>query len=97
MVKGPLIHICNLFHSVLFIYMILCVFISRALQGGLNSAGDMNQGVTHQINGTLNHSAMTTCLADILERKLTKDSHGHSRQKISETNKGGSLFDHYLA
>lgn len=45
---------------------------ARALQGGLNRAGDMNQGVTHQINGTLNHSAMTTCLADIFERLRTK-------------------------
>ena len=55
--------------------MIFCVFIFRAPQRGVRTAGGMSQGVPKQINGTSNHSAMTTCLADILERKLIKDSH----------------------
>ena len=55
--------------------IIFCVFIFRALQIGLRTAGGMSQGVPQQINGTSNHSAMTTCLVDILEGKLIKDSH----------------------
>ena len=71
--------------------MIFCVFIFRAPQRGVRTAGGMSQGVPKQINGTSNHSAMTTCLADILERKLIKDSHSCLRlNKSPAANRDGS-------
>ena len=70
--------------------MIFCVFIFRALQIGLRTAGGMSQDVPQQINGTSNHGVMTTCLADILERKLIKDSHRCIRLNTLAANRDGS-------
>ena len=70
--------------------MIFCVFIFRALQIGLRTAGGMSQDVPQQINGTSNHGVMTTCLADILERKLIKDSHRCIRLNTPAANRDGS-------